>query len=202
LKATGALLNKIRSLHASKTSLRNKASELDRVEVRACADFDDRFDTFWEDLKRNNPRTLLAVRSREFLHWHFKHAVIGKRLWIATVANGSQMTAYAIFYKTSNAKTGIKQAKLVDYQALNGTTDMLGAFISWAVERCRSEGIHILEHTGRWLGKNEFFENVAPYRRQLPSWQYFYHVNNPRLKARLTDKSAWAPSLFDGDATL
>src|SRR5437879_7936669 len=35
------------------------------VEVQACPDFDDRFDTFWEDLKKKNRHSLLAVRTRE-----------------------------------------------------------------------------------------------------------------------------------------
>jgi hypothetical protein len=128
--------------------------------------------------------------------------MLGSRVWIATIADGSRLIAYAIFSKTCNAETGIKQVKLVDYQALDGSPDMLGPFMTRALKRCRSEDIHILEHTGRWLEKRESFESAAPYRRKLPSWQYFYRVNNPGLRAALSDKNVWGPSLFDGDATL
>ncbi len=204
LKALGSLLSQLPSRQFSKVSLENSATAMaeTNLEVKACADFDERFDDFWKDLKRNHPHMLLAVRSREFLSWHFKYAVLGRRAWIATISDGSQLTAYAVFCKTNNAKTGIKQLKLVDYQALDGSPAMLGTFVSWALKRCRSEGIHILEHTGRWLEKGEFFGNAAPYRRKLPSWQYFYRISNPALKAALSDKNVWAPSLFDGDATL
>jgi hypothetical protein len=204
LKAMRALLSKLPSHQFSKASLKNSMTGLREfdVDVIACADLDERFDNFWEDLKRNNPHMLLAVRSREFLRWHFKYAVLGNRVWIATIADGSRLIAYAIFLRTSNTRTGIKQVKLVDYQSLDGSPAMLGALVSWAFERCRSEGIHILENTGRWLEKGEFFTNAAPYRRKLPAWQYFYRINNPALGAPLSDKNAWAPSLFDGDATL
>ena len=202
VKAVGALLSKIPSRQFSRTSIKTPVTAGRDLEVTTCADFDDRFDIFWEDLKKSNPHTLLAVRSREFLSWHFKHAALGNRLWIATIEDGSRVIAYAIFLKTTNATTGLKQAKLVDYQALDGTQLMLGPFMSWALKRCRSEGIHILEHSGRWMEDGEFFEQAAPYRRKLPSWQYFYRVNNAALRPALSDKNAWAPSLFDGDATL
>lgn len=172
------------------------------VPVTECAGFDDRFDGFWEDLKRNDPHLLLAVRSREYLQWHFKYALLGKRLWIATVVDGARIHAYAIFLKTMNARAGVKQVKLVDYQSLDGGTAMLEPLLRWALRKCRSEGVHILEHTGRWMDEGEFFDRVAPYRRKLPAWQYFYRVNDPALKEPLADKRAWAPSLFDGDVTL
>jgi hypothetical protein len=204
LKAMGALLSKLPSQQFPRTSTKNRmaAGRGSDVDVRACADFDDRFDIFWEDLKKNNPHTLLAVRSSEFLRWHFKHAVLGNRLWIATIEDGSRLIAYAIFFKTTNVTAGLKQVKLVDYQALDGSPALLGPIVFWALERCRSEGIHMLEHSGRWLEKGEFFEQAAPYRRKLPSWQYFYRINNPALTPTLSDKNVWAPSLFDGDATL
>jgi hypothetical protein len=206
LKGMRVLLSKVSSVQFSTASLRKRLTrkavrEFD-VEVRPCTDFDDRFDIFWQDLKINNPHVLLAVRSREFLHWHFNYALRGNRLWIATLVDGSRLIAYAIFLKTANTTTGVKQVKLVDYQSLDASPAMLGIFVSWALQRCRAEGIHILEHTGRFLADGEFFETVAPYRRKLPSWQYFYRINNPALKAALSDKHAWAPSLFDGDATL
>src|SRR6266446_6631216 len=49
----------------AKTSVREG-----EVEVKPCTDFDDRFDSFWEDVKRNNRHLLLAVRTREVLEWH------------------------------------------------------------------------------------------------------------------------------------
>jgi hypothetical protein len=172
------------------------------VEVKACPAFDDRFDYFWEELKRKNRHLVLAVRTREALEWHFKHALLDNRIWIVTAVDGSRLMAYGIFEKTFNPRSGVKQVKLADYQSLENGTSMLGPLLSWTLRRCRSEGIHMLEHTGRWLEKGEFMGTVAPYRRKLSTWSYFYRANNPELRELLKDRQVWAPSLFDSDATL
>lgn len=206
LKATGPRLANFLRHRLSNASLKNSEGEsalrARDVEVTECADFDHRFDAFWEELSRNHRHTLVTVRSQEFLNWHFKYALRENRLWIATIVDGSRVTAYAIFCKTSAARTPIKQVKLVDYQSLDGSTSMLEVFVAWALKKCRSEGIHILEHTGRWLRENEFFQKAAPYKRTLPAWQYFYRINNPALTSALSDPQVWAPFLYDGDATL
>ena len=181
----------------AKTSVREG-----EVEVKLCTDFDDRFDSFWEDVKRNNRHLLLAVRRREVLEWHFKHALLGNRLWIVTAVDGHRLVAYAIFDKSVHPKSGFKRVKLVDYQSLEDGTSMLEPLLSWTLRRCRSEGVHMLEHTGRWMEKGQFIETAAPYRRKLPTWTYFYHANNPELRGLLNSRQVWTPSLFDGDATL
>ena len=80
---------------------------------------------------------------------------------------------------------------------------MLSPLLSWALKRCREEGIHMLVNVGRWLEEGELIEAIAPYRRKLTtSWAYFYRANNPGLAERLRDRRAWAPSLFDGNASL
>jgi len=181
----------------AKTSVREG-----EVEVKLCTDFDDRFDSFWEDVKRNNRHLLLAVRTREVLEWHFKYALLGNRLWIVTAVDGPRLVAYAIFEKSVNPRSGFKQVNLVDYLSLEEGTSMLEPLLAWTLRRCRSEGVHVLEHTGRWMEKGEFIETAAPYRRKLGTWSYFYHTNNPELRVLLNSRQVWTPSLFDGDATL
>ena len=181
----------------AKTSVREG-----EVEVKPCTDFDDRFDSFWEDVKRNNRHLLLAVRTREVLEWHFKYALLGNRLWIVTAVDGPRLVAYAIFEKSVNPRSGFKQVNLVDYLSLEEGTSMLEPLLAWTLRRCRSEGVHVLEHTGRWMEKGEFIETAAPYRRKLGTWSYFYHTNNPELRVLLNSRQVWTPSLFDGDATL
>ena len=181
----------------AKTSVREG-----EVEVKPCTDFDDRFDSFWEDVKRNNRHLLLAVRTREVLEWHFKYALLGNRLWIVTAVDGPRLVAYAIFEKSVNPRSGFKQVNLVDYLSLEDSTSMLEPLLAWTLRRCRSEGVHVLEHTGRWMEKGEFIETAAPYRRKLGTWSYFYHTNNPELRVLLNSRQVWTPSLFDGDATL
>ena len=167
------------------------------VEVKACSGFDERFDAFWEDLKSNNPRVLLAVRTRETLEWHFKSALLRDQLWIAAVVDGARLAACAIFKKVDS-----ERVRLVDYTSLDGSASLLAPLLSWALRKCRSEGVNMLEHTGRWLEKGEALEAAAPYRRKLPGWAYYYRANNSEVKALLQDPQVWAPSLFDSEAML
>jgi hypothetical protein len=172
------------------------------VEVTACSGFDDRFDDFWEVLQRNNPHVLLAVRTREILEWHYKHALLDDRLWIMTVVDGPRLVAYAIFERKDKPEAGLKRVSLVDFQSFDGSTALLSPLLSRALKKCRDEGIHVLENIGRWLENGELIETVAPYRRKLSAWSYVYRANDPGLAERLKDRRVWAPSLYDGDASL
>jgi hypothetical protein len=172
------------------------------VEVTACSGFDERFDDFWEDLKTNNPHRLLAVRTREVLEWHYKHALLDDRLWIMTVVDGPRLIAYAIFERKDKPELGLKRMVLVDFQSLDGSTALLSPLLSRALTKCREKGIHVLENIGRWLESGELIETVAPYRRKLSAWSYVYRANDSRLAESLKDRRVWAPSLFDGDASL
>jgi hypothetical protein len=172
------------------------------VEVKACPSFDDRFDDFWLESKRLHPHLLWAVRKREFLEWHYKYALANNQLWIATVVDGSRLVAYAVFDRRDKPSIGLTRARLVDFQSLNGDPTLLLPLLSWALRRCKDEGIHVLEYVGRWLEKGELLDAIAPYRRRLPTWRYLYRANNPGLAEALRDPRVWAPSLFDGDASL
>ncbi|MGH6840674.1 MAG: hypothetical protein ACREDV_01050 [Methylocella sp.] len=172
------------------------------VEVQISAGFDDRFDGFWEDLAKNNPRRLLAVRTREMLEWHFRYSLEKNRLWIVTVVDGARLAAYACFEKNDQDPMHLKTVRLVDFQSLDGSTDLLLPMLYWALRKCRNEGIHLLQNFGRWLEKGELMDTVAPYRRRLSNWSFFYRAHNPSLAQSLQDRQAWSPSLFDGDASL
>jgi hypothetical protein len=172
------------------------------VEVHTCAGFDDRFDDFWSALESRYPHLLLAVRTRACLEWHFRYALEQQRLWIAAVVDGPRLAAYGLFLKKETLLSGLKRVQLVDFQSLDGSTALLLPILHWAFRKCRKESIHMLESVGRWLEDGEAVRSLAPHRRKLPSWSFFYRSNNPSLALRLRSPRAWAPSLFDGDASL
>ena len=173
------------------------------VEVCACSNFDERFDDFWNELRRRHPHLLLAVRTREVMAWHFKYALADNRAWIATIIDGGRLIAYAVFDRRYKRHIGLHRVRLVDFQALNGSTELLPPIISWALGKCRAEGVHMLESFGRWLEPGELLDVIAPYRRKLSgAWLHAYRANNAQLANQLRDRRAWAPSLFDGDASL
>jgi len=125
-----------------------------------------------------------------------------EKLWIGAVVDGDRLAGYAIFDRRDNVNFGLKRVRLVDFQSLDGTTALLAPILSWALRKCRDEGIHMLENIGQWLDKGELIDNVAPHRRKLSTWTYVCRANSPNLGGSLRDRDAWSPSLFDASASL
>jgi hypothetical protein len=172
------------------------------VKLELCADLDGRFDIFWEALRKTNSHILMAVRTREALEWHFKYALQQNKAWIVTVSKGSDLTAYGIFLRHDNPRFGLRRMRLVDFQTLDGDTAILVPMLAWAMGRCRSEGIDMVESIGFGPDKENVISKTAPHERKLPSWLYFYKARDRSLAEKLSDPNAWNPSQFDGDASL
>ncbi len=170
--------------------------------VQLCTAFDSRFDEFWEELKVEKKNVLLAVRTRDTLSWHFRYPLMRRNLWILTASKGARLVAYAIFDRSDNLPLGLKRVRLVDFQALNGSEEELGAALNWMLRKCRQEGIHVLETCGCWLDRPGLPRILAPYQRPLSSWMYYYRAIDKDLSEALADMDVWEPSSFDGDASL
>lgn len=171
-------------------------------ELKVCSGFDDRFDVFWAELQRTHPERFLTTRSREMLQWHFQYSLQQEKTWIVTREENSRVLAYAVFCRCDNAEVGLKRVRLVDFQVLDEDFRTLVPMLDWGIQRCREEGIHMLESFGFRPGKQRVMDGLAPYRRRLGSWPYFYAAQNEALQKGLRDPAVWDPSLFDGDASL
>lgn len=172
------------------------------AEIERCWEFDRRFDQFWDELQRQSETLLLAVRTRETLAWHFRNALLQRKVWILATHTGSRLTAYAIFDAQDNPEIGLKRVRLVDFQALRGSENALLSAVLWMLHRCREDGVHMLEVSGCWLNRPGLPRIVAPYRRTMASWSYYYRAPGPELQALLMDPKVWAPTSFEGDASL
>jgi hypothetical protein len=177
-------------------------SNLSAPEVEPCLKFDSRFDEFWEELKYQNPDLFLAVRTRETLSWHFRHSPPRQGALILTASKGSQMVAYAVFDRNDNVSSGLKRVRFVDFQALKGSEQAVSSALCWVLRHCREKGIHILEDTSCRLERLNSSNMPTPFHRKLASWTYYYKANNNELCEKLKDPAVWAPTLFDGDASL
>jgi hypothetical protein len=172
-----------------------------RHSFQLCDRIDSRFDRFWEDLRKNNPNRLLAVRSSEVLEWHFRYPFRNNQIWILTTGTKA-MTAYAIFLRYDNPSARLTRMRLIDFQSLDGDTALLAPMLAWGLERCRRERIHMLEMIGLRPEKMKVIGEFSPYERKLPCWMYFYKASHQKLADRLSDPNAWDPSQFDSDASL
>ena len=171
-------------------------------EIRVRTDFDGRFDQFWQELKKQNPCALLPERSREALDWHFRHSLMGKNVWIVTASQGPRLVAYAIFDRWDNTVLNLKRIRLVDFQALAGYENLICSTLSCMLRKCRNDGTHVLEYAGCWLERAGAQPISPPYQRTLSNWTYYYRARDKELCEALKDPKAWAPSSFDGDASL
>jgi hypothetical protein len=171
------------------------------IDVALQHDFDQRFDTFWENLSHRS-NDLLAVRSREVLRWHFGAVLDTDGLWVLTAARGGNIDAYAVFQRRDEPQYGLKRIRMVDFQACDRHDQYCAALVQRAFDECRAQGIHVLEHVGCNLAKTNVFDRFAPYRRKLAGWSFFYLTNDEELARQLADPEAWAPSSYDGDASL
>jgi hypothetical protein len=172
------------------------------TEVEFCAQFDDRFEGFWQRTRRDSSGRLLAARSQEVLNWHFKHALAKNKAWVTTVSFGGELAAYDIFCRQDNPSYQLKRMRLVDFQALPGRTELLKPMLLSAVDRCQREDIHMLEAIGFGSDKKRMIDSLAPHCRELASWRYFYKTNDHDLAASLRDPGVWDTTCFDGDASL
>lgn len=170
-------------------------------EIELCSRFDSRFDDFWEELKRQKQH-LLAVRTRETLEWHFQYSLTRQNLWILAISKGSRLVAYAIFDRLDHPTLGLKRVRLVDFQALNGHEKVLGSVLCWMLRKCREERVHILENVGCCVDWQALPQIPAPYRRTLGCWMYYYKAVSKSLSETFLSPKIWAPSSFDGDASL
>jgi hypothetical protein len=174
----------------------------DSTDVGFCEQFDDRFDVFWEMLRKTGTGRLLATRSREVLNWHFKHALSGSKVWIVTASEGAELSAYAIFCRQDNPEVGLERVRLIDFQALPGQIGLLEPILHRALRRCQKEGVHMLEAIGFASNKRRIIDSINPQSRKLTSWRFFYKANEPGLAEKLKDPKVWDPTGFDGDSSL
>jgi hypothetical protein len=170
-------------------------------ELELCCRFDRRFDDFWEELK-NQKQHLLAVRTRETLEWHFRYSLMHQNVWILAISKSSRLIAYAIFDRLDNSSMELKRIRLVDFQALDGCEKELGSALCWALRKCREEGIHVLENGGCCFDRQSLPQIPIPYQRSMGYWMYYYRAPEKTLSETLLSPKAWAPSFFDGDASL
>lgn len=172
--------------------------------VLAVASFDDRFQLFWEQLRAQKSRILIADRSQEALDWHFKFALQQNRAWLYTVEGKSGLMAYAVFLRHDFPLVGLTRMRLADFQCIvpENSLNILTAMLATATDRCRKESIHMFELVGVTPALEKVLQPTSPHSRLLGSWLSYYKANNASLAGVLKSAEMWEPSLFDGDSSL
>lgn len=179
----------------------NSASNASLPLVETVADFDERFDVVWREL-RERRRVLLSVRDSATLRWHFARSLRANGLWICAHEKNGKLRAYGIFQRQDKADVGLTRARLVDFQSLDDDPQLLEAMIAAGLRRAKKEGVQMLEVVGFSGELRMQLEGLAPFRRKLPSQLFYYKALAKEVKAQLADPQAWMPTSYDGDSSL
>ncbi len=171
-------------------------------EIKILTHFDERFDVFWNRLRRQKSGTLLATRSARQLAWHFHAALEKHEVWILVYEQNAQIMGYAIYFRQDNAALNLKRMRLADLQFLDGDIGIANALLAAGLKMCRGADIHMLEILGFNAEKRSLFEAFGFRCRKLEAWPFFYKPTNADLKAILAQGRRWDPCLFDGDGCL
>ena len=186
-----------------KDSLSERAAEFTtRFELRWCIGFDDRFEQFWNELSGHNRNVLVSTRNRETMRWHFKSALDEERVWILSAYDGPRLVAYAVFERKETQSVDLTKVVLIDFQALVKDSNLCSSMISCALQRCRREGVPVLENVGCWLEAVQPLANRTMFRRRLGGWCFLYQTSNPVLARALQNAESWYPTHFDADGSL
>ncbi len=178
---------------------------LPQAEVISLSSFDSRFDDFWKKLKEQRSGRLLRDRSQEYLNWHFEHSLRSGKMGILAIEENSRLRSYAIFQRQDTPAFSLKRMRLIDFQTLASgpvASQDLEALMGHALNKCRKQGIHMLESIGVCSEKRAMLEALRPYRRKLPTWLYFYKTRDRVLAQEMESPLAWDPAGLDGDASL
>lgn len=172
----------------------------ERVEI--CRSFDERFEHFWEVFRSSSSGQLQAVRSAQYLQWHFGPSLRRGETSILTHQDSTGLTAYAVLSRDDNEEFGLHRLRLVDLQFLPGRESSIEALVAAALALCQREGIHMLEAVGFSAAVGERLSQLSRHSRKLSSWRYFYKADNDALATALTDARVWNPTCYDGDSSL
>jgi len=105
--------------------LRSSAFHNPQLPVLSPDRFDDRFDVFWKQLRRQKANLLLAARDRETLQWHFKFALLNKKAWIFAIEEASGLSAYAVFLRQDRTSVHLTRMRRANAAVRN-------RFICWS----------------------------------------------------------------------
>lgn len=164
--------------------------------------FDERFDAFWEQLRRRRDR-LMAVRTAEALAWQFRPSLESGSAAIIVLPEGNALSGYLILMRGDDDRIGLRRFRVIDIQTIRDEADIVLSLMHAALEHAERSGVDVVEAVGFHKSKRDLLEQLNPHQRTYPSCPYVYKVkaNCQPLQDALRNADAWDASQFDGDAS-
>jgi hypothetical protein len=158
--------------------------------------FDDRFEVFWQGL-RADPLRLRAVRTKAVLEWRFGGQLRSGRATIVAAERNGTLSGYAVLVRRESPELGMDLYDVADLQALRDAPATIRDLLLGSIGIAREEGVDAVKFMTGTPAKRGPADELRPYTYRLASWQLYYKVEAPELKASLATADAWDFSLFD-----
>ena len=164
--------------------------------------FDERFNTFWDLLRRQRDR-LMAVRTAEALAWQFRPTLENGSAAIIALLEGKNLSGYLIMTRGDDERIGLRRFRVIDIQTIHDEADVVLSLMHAALEHAIRSGVDVVEAVGFHKSKRDLLERLNPSHRTYPSCPYVYKVkaDSHSLQDALRNADAWDASQFDGDAS-
>ena len=162
--------------------------------------FDQRFDVFWEKLRKKSDR-LLAMRDQVTLNWHFHIARSKEETVILSYLEGDAIVGYLILASEYNKEINLKRFQIIDFQLLEENFDIAKDLLYEALQHSKKSGASIVECVGFSGMKRDYLERLSLHRRKLVPYPFYF---KPALKGEsvLGNSAIWDPCSYDGDTSL
>ncbi|HEY3416849.1 MAG TPA: hypothetical protein VGM23_08200 [Armatimonadota bacterium] len=156
--------------------------------------FDDRFDTFWQEIASGPPR-LRAVRTRAVLEWRFRTELRRNRCAIVAAQQAGRLAGYAVLVRRRQ-DTGMELYDVADLQAAGDDPAILRGLLLGSLDVAREEGADAVKFMSGTPAKRSPADSLHPYTYNLPCWSLYYKAA-ASLAPSLGTADAWDFSVFD-----
>jgi hypothetical protein len=164
--------------------------------VRQVQAFDERFDSFWERLRRGSSR-LRAVRSRAVLAWRFQSAMAKGEASVLVSEREGNLDGYAVLVHRRSPELGMTTFDVADFQALGNDVLILKDLLLSSIRLAREGGAGMLKLLTGDATKRSTAVLLRPHSYHVPLWQMYFKSPNPQLAQDLSRPDLWDFCLFD-----
>lgn len=158
--------------------------------------FDDRFDVFWDRVRRSKPR-LRAVRSKATLAWRFWPFLRKGEADILVVSEGRDICGYTVLVKRSNEESGLHLYDIADLQVIADNPKIIQDLLLGAIELTAAKRGHAV----KWLCGQRSIREIAfqlnPYTYSVDHWPLYYYSKLSYLNNQLLEPLQWDIGYFD-----
>jgi hypothetical protein len=167
-----------------------------RIDVELSQHFDDRFDAFWERL-RKGPRRLRAIRNRANLEWRFRREMRKGNVQVVMARSGRELQGYVVLVRANRDEFGFAVHEVADLQAVGDDPNVIQPLLLQALTVAKGDRSGMLKLRGWNAGKRTAAVELGPHSYRYPLWQAYYSNANAALSSSLATADVWDFSPFE-----